>query len=169
MTLWKTGVALIAFAMTPAEAVNTDALFLGAAHVGVQSFDQTLDQAEADLKAGRYDRALSEFRKADAVRFPEGPNYEVLPAIAWLQTRLGQKAEAAKTIGQAELVLKVLIGQARCVEDAKGWHLTGDSRQVEKRMCSVFLDDYLHAATTPAAITAFTGRLHIVSLSLPKL
>jgi tetratricopeptide (TPR) repeat protein len=176
MTEIARGAGIIALAMAAltaascAKAANIDAVFMDSyvQAAGGPEYQKQVDAAIAFFKAKQYDQALLHFQKADSVPILEAPNYELMPVIAWLQYKQGKFRDAEETVAEADLVLDVLIGKAKCEETNPGWALKSPGVQnrstvnrVENRMCSAFLEDYLHPISW-SGDAAFAGRLYVV-------
>jgi hypothetical protein len=92
------------------------------------------------LRAGDLDAALAEFSAADAVEIFEAPNYQVLPRIAEVYCRKGEKSRAGELLTSVLCMASIDEGKLPCFVAAAG--SPPDSRNPAvtelcfERMCS---------------------------------
>lgn len=79
-----------------------------------QGWSRAMQLGEAALSRGEYQEALGHFLDADAMDFPETPNYEALPKIAEASCRLGDRATGQAIVADLRCILDVDSGVIPC-------------------------------------------------------
>lgn len=87
-----------------------------------QDWNSAVELGEGALARGEYSEALGHFLAADAMNFPESPNYEALPKIAEARCRLGDRATGQAIVADLRCILDVDSGVTPCYvgEETRG-------------------------------------------------
>lgn len=79
-----------------------------------QALNRAMELGEAALARREYEEALKHFLRADAIEFPEIPNYEALPKIAEARCRQGDRATGRAILADLRCIVDVELGVAPC-------------------------------------------------------
>lgn len=140
--LLMTGGAILAPSLLRGEAprpngtASYEAIFLDefpGSPIGDPRYDSAVAEAREALKDGRLEDSLAALERARAVPLFEVPNEALLPQIAYLKLRLGDRDGARSTAAVASAVFEINGGMAKCPRPGEGDRLSGVSLQLTRR------------------------------------